>query len=332
MTIKRRELLQLLSIAGGFLCVPGTDWGHIETSLDRSSHLDITVVSDLETINTRCWSLFRAASLKASVLDGVLGQLKMQVQFLKAAQTRQIYQRLCALTSCMSQLAGEIYFDLHDHNAAQACYIFAATSAREANAYDLWASALVRHSYLPLFAGRFEDALPLLKQAKDIAQRGDPTLPTAYWVAATCAEAQAGVGSLAACQRAFEQASNVYNLTEKGPDWIRFDGSRLPELQGACYVRLGQPERAEPLLQEALQQNVKSSRRHAMILADLALSALQQTDVERACAYGDEVVTLTNLSSSGFLHTILLKIEQQLTPFADVEAVRSLKKRVALLA
>ena len=106
-----------------------------------------------------------AASPKSSVLDGVLGQLKMQIQFLKEAQATHTHQRLCTIVSSMSQLAGEIFFDLHDHGTAQSCYTFAATSAHEAKAYDLWASALVRHSYLSIFSGRYEDAVPLLKQA-----------------------------------------------------------------------------------------------------------------------------------------------------------------------
>ncbi len=242
---------------------------------------------------------FLAASSKSSVLDGVLGQLKMQIQFLKEPQTAQTHQRLCALVSSMSQLAGEIFFDLHDHGTAQSCYTFAATSAHEARAYDLWASALVRHSYLPIFDERYEDALPLLKQAEYIAQQGDLALPTKYWAAATYAEAESGMGNLKACQSAFERAHSVHNLTGESPAWVRFDGSRLPALQGACYVRLEQPDRAEPLLQKALQQSAKTGRRKAMILSDLALSALQQTDVERACTYADEVVTLTSSSSSG---------------------------------
>ncbi len=70
-----------------------------------------------------------------------------------------------------------------------------------------------------------------------------------------------------------------------------------------------------------------------MILSDLALSALQQADVEQACTYAEEVVTLTARSASGFLrNSSVLKIQQQLTPFADVEAVRKLERRVASLA
>ncbi len=332
MAIKRRELLQLLGSAGSALFILGLDWERIEASLARPSRVDTVVIDDLEAINDCCWSLYMTASSKSSVLDGVLGQLKMQIQFLKESQTMQTHQRLCALVSSMSQLAGEIFFDLHDHSSAQSCYTFAMTSAHEAKAYDLWASALVRHSYLPIFDERYEDALPLLKQAEYIAQRGDSALPTKYWAAATYAEAESGVGNLKACQSAFERAQGVRDLTRKSPAWTRFDASRVPALQGACYVRLEQPDQAESMLEQALQQSAETSRRRAMILSDLAFSAIQQKDIEKACTYADEVVTLASSSSSGFLRNNVLKIERQLTPFADVEAVRKLKKRVALLA
>ncbi len=331
MLIKRGELLQLLSVAGGALLASGIDWNRLDASLNKPSDIDDTVISDLETINDRCWSLFMTASPKSSVLDGVLGQLKMQVQFLNEMHATRTYQRLCALTSSMSQLVGEIFFDLHDHDTAQSCYVFAASSAKEAQAFDLWTSVLVRYSYLPIFEERYEDAVPLLKRAEALAQRGDPALPTRYWAAATYAEAVSGIGDLTACQNAFERAEHVSTLTTISPAWARFDESRLPALQGACYVRLEQPDLAEPILQRALQQGAKTSRRRAMILSDLALAALQQKDVEKACTYAEEVVSLAAQSSSSFLHTLVFKIQQQLLPFASVRAVRALEQRVIAL-
>ncbi len=332
--IKRRELLQLLSVAGSalLLSIPEIDWDHIGASFATPSYLDTAVINDLETINHRCWSLFLAAPSKSSVLDGVLGHLRMQIQFLKESREAQTHQHLCALASEMSQLAGEIFFDLHDHATAQSCYVFAASSAKEAKAVDLYTSALIRHSYLPLFDERHEDALPLLQQAERMAQRGNPALPTKYWAAATYAEAKSGVGGLKACQSALERAHGVNGLTERSPSWVRFDGARLPALQGACYVRLEQPGLAESALQEALQQNTKPGRRRAMILSDLALSALQQVQVEKACTYAEEVVTLTAHSSSGFLRNSVQKIQQQLAPFADVEVIKTLEQHIASLA
>ncbi len=331
MQIKRRELLQLLNVAGLALLDTNIDWNRIEAALIRSTDIDGAVVSDLEAISNRCWSLFMAASPKASILDAVLGQLKMQIQFLKRAHAAQTHQRLCTLASTTSQLAGEIFFDLHDHEAAQSCYIFAASAAKDASAFDLWASALIRYSYLSIFEERYENASPLLEQAESLALRGDSVLSTRYWAAATYAEAASGRGNFKACQIAFERAYSTDTLTAAFPAWIRFDALRLPALQGACYVRLKRPDLAEPILQHALQRSAKKGRRYAMILSDLALSALQQADIEKACTYTEEAITLTAQSESGFLRSSILKIQQQLTPFASAEAVRTLEQRIAAL-
>ena len=331
MLIKRRELLQLINIAGGALLATDVDWDRIGNSLDKPAHIDATVINNLEALNNHYWSLFMVAPSKSSVLDGALGQLKMQMQFLKEVQETQTRRRLYALTSSISQLTGEIFFDLHDHSAAQSCYVFAATLAKEVRECDLWASAIVRHSYLLIFDEQCEGALPLLKQAEHIAQRGDPALPTKYWAAATYAEAESGAGNLKACQSALERAHRVHDLKDPGTAWTRFDGSRLPALQGACYVRLEQPNLAEPILQEALQHSAKSVRRRAMILSDLAISAIQQTQIETACTYAEEVVAAVSRTSSGFLRNTIFKIQNQLTPFADVDTVKALKERIASL-
>lgn len=336
MNRKRRELLQLLGFAGSllFLPLPDIDWDCLETALVRPSHLDRAMIESLEAINSHYWNIFLTAPSKSSVLDGVQGQLKMYVQFLKEPQKARTHRHLCTLASNMSQLAGEIFFDLHDHVAAQSCYVFAANTAKEASAYDLWASTLVRLSYLPLFDERYEEALPLLKQAEHIAQRGDSLLPTKYWAAATYAEAESGMQHLKACQDALDRAFGVHNLTGASPGWVRFDDSRLPALQGACYVRLKEPKLAQAGLLEALKTlplNAKTGRRPGMILSDLATASLQQRNVDQACSYADKVVDIVMHNSSGFLLDNLQKLRKQLTPFQHTIAVKQLEKRVSSL-
>src|SRR5215469_3577292 len=65
------------------------------------------------------------------------------------------------------------------------------------------------------------------------------------------------------------------NLPAHNGGWLRFDGSRLAEQRGACFVKLERPELAEPALQEALRYDL-STRRRGLVLADLALVALQR--------------------------------------------------------
>jgi tetratricopeptide (TPR) repeat protein len=333
MNKKRRELLQLLGIAGAALLFPSldVDWERIGDSLLKPSHLDAIVIQDLEAINGKYWSLYLATTSKSSVLDGVLGQLKMLVQFLRESHTSTVHQRICALSSDLSQLAGEIFFDRHEYTAAQACYIFAASAAKEAKAFDLGASAFVRHAFLPIYEEEFEDALPLLKEAQRLALRGDQSLPTRFWIAAVEAEAESGVHNLAACQSALDRANGVVDLQGSVPPWTRFDGSRLPALRGACYVRLVQPDLAAASLKEALAQYTKPGRKRGMVLMDLAIAALQFKDIEQACNYMHEVVDVVTFGSSSFLKDGIFKVRQQLEPFAGSVAVNGLDQRVRLL-
>jgi hypothetical protein len=115
------------------------------------------------------------------------------------------------------------------------------------------------------------------------------------------------------------------------PLWLRFDGSRLPALRGACFVRLQQPDLAFPALQEALLQFPEPSRRRGLVLADMAAASVQRQEVEQACTYAGEVVEIVALGSSGFLRHELQKVRQQLTPFAATTSVEKLDQQIATL-
>src|SRR5690349_12060973 len=52
MLIKRRELLQLLSVPGSALLTSNIDWDHLNASMNGSSHIDDALMRDLETINS----------------------------------------------------------------------------------------------------------------------------------------------------------------------------------------------------------------------------------------------------------------------------------------
>jgi tetratricopeptide (TPR) repeat protein len=257
----------------------------------------------------------------------------MLVQFLREPHTPQMHQQLCALSSNLSQLAGEIFFDRHEYESAKSCYVFAASIAKEAKAYDLWSCALVRHSFTAIYDDpvRYEDALPILQGAWHIARRGDSSLPTRYWVSAVEAEAQAGIGNLMACQDALERANGVLAIQQSSPAWTRFDSSRLPALRGTCFLRLEQSNLAVPALEEGLSQFTKPGRKRGMVLTDLATAALQQREVEKACAYLNQVLDIVALGSSGFLRGNIENVRRQLEPFAGSASVSTLDQRMRSL-
>jgi tetratricopeptide (TPR) repeat protein/DNA-binding XRE family transcriptional regulator len=331
--MQRRELLRLLSVTGGALVLPiglNIDWDRLGDTLSHPSHLTGESLEDYAAINRQLWWDFRAASQKEVVLGGTLAQIR-QLQYLLNSFPREAYhQQLCLLLSDVFQLAGEVCFDSNLYTDAAQCYSFAQICAREANAYDLWACALTRHAFLPIYDKHYQQALPLLQMARRIALLGDSQLATRYWVAAVTAEAEAGAENLDACHLALDLAEGVRGLGKDGANgaWLRFTDERLSEERGACFVRLRQPTLAEPALQEALKKQPASHRRRGLILTDLALVAIQRGDAEKACEYGDKVIEIARQSSPALLLKGLQPLLVHLQPVKNTPAVKSLSQQI----
>jgi len=224
MNKNRRELLYLLRMAGMALAVPVPDlnWSRFEETSTRLLQVDGTVLHHLETINGSLWSVYLTTPIKSSVFESALGHFKMLLQLLQDPHPHTIHLRLCALTSEIGQLVGEVYFDLDDYESAQSCYTVAALCAKDAQSYDLWSCALVRSAFLPMYRAHYDEALVLLQSAAQLSRRGDSSLPTQYWVAAVEAEAQSGIRDLTACQRSLDWAQEVQDREQASLPWVRF--------------------------------------------------------------------------------------------------------------
>lgn len=204
---------------------------------------------------------------------------------------------------------------------------------KEAKAYDLWACALVHHAFLPIYDRNYRDAFPLLLAAEKVVRHGDSTLATKQWIAMVEAEACAGTGALTERREALDRAEEVRHIKNgMNGTWLRFDGARIPEERGACFVKLGKADLAEPALQEALGSHPSPTRRRGMVLSDLALVSVMSGDIERACTLGNEVIQIVQLLSSGVLKSGLTVLQTQLIPFRKNPAVKDFNTQIQLLA
>jgi len=113
--------------------------------------------------------------------------------------------------------------------------------------------------------------------------------------------------------------------------WLRFDGMRLAEQQGTCYVRLGQPNLAEPALQEALTRLPSISRLRAMVLIDLAKTSLLRHEVEQTCAIANEVIDIVIQRPSGVISKGIQSLSTQLKPYSSLTAVKEFNQRLEVL-
>lgn len=328
--VNRRELLRLMTATSTLLAIPAIDADRVAHAVEHPRHLDPATLDDYERLNAELWQRFTTAQAKRDVFPDARHQLATLNRALNEPQRADLQQRLSTLAGDLFQLCGEIFFDCDSYEDAAHCYSEAAHASKEARDFDLWACAMTRHAFVNIYEQKYKDAAPLLGGAAQLAARGDSTRSTRYWVAAVQAQTYAGLGNLAACKRALDQAEMVSHLSgqSRSTGWLRFEGSRLDEERGACYVTLQRPDLAEPVLQKALGRGI-SIRRRGGVLADLAVAGAQQGDVGQVLMYGAAALdTVRQSGSAGYLGRKVSGLRSHLAPYLGDRHVRYLDAQI----
>lgn len=321
----RRELLRLLGVAGALLLLPPG----VETD-ERADEQQAGNLDDLKAFNSHLWQVFGLSTTKLLLYPLVLDQLRVLVNRIETAKSDAEHRQLCTLASELFQLAGEICFDNDQYADAWHCYNLAASAAKEGKAYDQWACALTRHAYVSMYDEQHHQTRAILDAAARVAGRGDSQLATRYWVAMVQAQAAADLRDADGCHRALGSAQQVTRLgTSASPGgWLRFDGSRLDEERGTCYLALGQPELAAGALTAALERTT-SIRRRGSLLTDLAAIGVRRHDPDEILVHGHAAVDLAVQSSSpGYVGRKLRALQTRLTPFGRDPRIAALDDRI----
>jgi transcriptional regulator with XRE-family HTH domain len=333
--MNRRELLRIVSMTGSVVAAdPLTrlDWERMLYAQERPGATDAAALNQYAVLNTELWKAYATATSKTAMLPAVRRQLGALTASLRSARTEAIHRRLCGSVSDLFQLCGEILFDADQYTDAAHCYTLAVTAAKGADAFDLWACALTRHAFIAVYERQFTDAAPMLELAATVSQRGDRALSTGYWVQTVLAQALAGLGDLNGCQHALDTAEHVNDLggSVHNGGWLRFDGSRLAEERGACYIQLRQPDLAEPILLDALDQG-PSLRRRGGVLTDLAMAGVQRRDPDQVVMYASAALDLARHTHSGVIGHRLTHLRQHLTPLRADGHIRHLSRQITTL-
>ena len=326
----RREFLRILTVSGALTALPVEEAEALTEGVCRGG------AADFARMNRHLWQVYQLARSKGSVYPVVRDQLAMLNEAL--ASNRGGARPLMNAAADLFQLAGEVAFDAIRYSDAAASYSLAASVSKDAEAYDLWACALVRHAYLDISEQRYRQAAQMLGAAERLAGRGDNNLSTRHWVASVQAEVYAGLGDLDACERAMDQAETVRDLTPNSANggWLRFDGARLAEERGSRYVQLGRLDLAENALREALEWTSlafgQSYRRRGAVLTDLAVIGAKRRDAEQVVEFGREAIELARSSGSGYVARRLQALCDEFGPLSRDHRVAELGEEIAALS
>ncbi|MFG2337464.1 helix-turn-helix transcriptional regulator [Streptomyces yangpuensis] len=323
----RREFLRILTVSGALTAIPAHEAEATAAGVLRGTP------AGFERMNDHLWQVYQLARSKSSVYPVIRDQLARLNEALD--DSRGSSRTLLGAAADLFQMAGEVAFDGNRYTEAAASYSLAASASKEAGTYDLWACALVRHSYLDMSERRYRQAAQMLGAAERLAGRGDKGLSTRHWVASVQAEAYAGLGDLSACEAALARAEEVRDLAAECTNggWIRFDGTRLAEERGARYVQLGRLDLAEEALKAALAQTGLSTgqsyRRRAAVLASLAAIGAKRRDPDQVLEYGREAISLARASESGYVARRLQALCDEFGPLSRDHRVAELGAEIA---
>ena len=215
-------------------------------------------------------------------------------------------------------------------------------AAQEGKNPALESAAWGKISFTWTYSGNAPEALRCIREARRLATRRANVRVRAY-LAAVEAEIQAILGDRESCLKALHVAEEVEDRQYPTEEmyWLRFDRSRLVGYQGTCFRRLYHHDdaRTHSFLEDAqralsdalaLLDPARIQRRPALLI-DIAGTYAQQEDVEGACEYAIEALSITAQTKSRTVVRRLFTLRSELEPWKDTKAVRNLDEQIALL-
>lgn len=344
----RRELLQQTPTFVGTTLMTSshTHFGlslldRLSQALLKPSNLDKTTINYLEMRTVGYWQ-DRHAAMAAScdLLGYVLDHLYKLAGLLEGSLLPDIRTQLCSIACKTSLLAGELFLDMSDNETARRFQEIAIIAAQEVKNPALESVAWGRLSLAWIYSKNAQKSLDCIQKARSFSSWNPPMVNA--WLAAIEAEAQASRFDTSACLLALEEAERIEepSFQSENSYLIHFDHTLLQGYQGACFRKLYRPEesqstiyldRARDGLLKALDSlDAALLQRRPTFLADLAEIAFQQKEIEEACHWAIQAVSVATPIKLQKVLNRLFTLRQQLEPWKDSQHIKSLDNHLAL--
>ncbi|AEW92746.1 MULTISPECIES: helix-turn-helix transcriptional regulator [Streptomycetaceae] len=236
-------------------------------------------------------------------LLGPAGQVYGQVTFLRENATnprvrRALYEVEADSATFMSQLVWDVS-QRRDHHAPLGYLDEAVNAARHVRDAGVESYAVLRKSFIALYGEKNAiKGRELAQQAADVAQLASPSLVGLSLL--HVAEGYAMTGDLKECEAALKKAEAQFDLVT--PDDVAapyYSPNEFDRLAGSCYLFLGLPGRAEPILRATTASLADKRKSQAIALGNLSLSLIRQRKCDEAAATLHRTIDAVELTRGG---------------------------------
>ncbi|WP_067799861.1 helix-turn-helix transcriptional regulator [Actinomadura formosensis] len=268
-------------------------------------------------------------------LIGSAGQVHGQVKLLRRnARNHRVRKALCEVeaeaTIFMSQLVWDVS-QRRDHTAPLAYLDEAVTAARHIRDSFTESYAVLRKSFVALY-GENDPAkgVALAEHATEVAHQSSPSLEGLGWLHVAEGHAMAGEGG--ACEAALAHAETQFDRMH--PDDIGaeyYTASEYNRMAGSCYLFLGQPQRAEPILQATATALDAKKKSQAIVFGNLTLSLIRQRKLDEARSAMHRTIDAVELTRGGGGLNVVFAAGRELRPWRQEPWVQDVQDRLLAL-
>lgn len=338
---QRPRLARALKISGEELAVLLADVGEaparpderLDYVLTHPASVDLVAVAYLRqqilAVNER-YDRTPSSSLLAEA-----GQLHGQAVYLRNhAVTSAVRRDLWAAEAASATLMGQLVWDAsqrRDHLGANIFFDRAITAAREVRDPATEAHAELRKSYVALY-GEKDPRVGLVLTQRAAGVSSGQSEVIAGLAALHMGEAYAMLGDRSSCERALGTAEDLFAQQRlEDPASSLFSSTSHGRLAGSCYLYLGQPALAEPILDAThrlLQERKKST---AIVLGNLSLACIRQNRVEDAAARLHQAIDVLEQTRGGGGLNVVFTAAREMSPWRNQNVVAEVKDRLLTL-
>ena len=340
----RPRLAKALGISGDVLAEllvdvgtePRDDKDHLDRVLAHPALVDVEVARQLRQ-QVRQVAIAYETEPSASLLADA-GQCHATVEFLLAhTNTEAVRAELHAAATASATLMSQLVWDVsqrRDYDATVAYCDTAIEHAREHGDVVAAAHAELRKGFAALY-GQAEvrdpkSGLALAQLAAEHSRGVSNALAGLSLL--HVGEAYAMLGEYRRCEQALSQAEISFGrIGGDDPGAEFFSSTQLGRLAGSCYLFLGHPERAEPILTATAEALNARPKTRSLVLGNLALAYLRQRQLDAATGTLHEAIDVLEASRGGGGLTVVFSAGRELYPWRAEPAVHDVQDRLLAL-
>ncbi len=266
------------------------------------------------------------------------GQCHAAAEFLLShADTGSVRIELHAAATASATLMSQLVWDAsqrRDYRATVTYCDVAIRHARERGDTVAAAHAELRKGYAALYGvAEVRDPKEGLAAAQHAAEQSRPASAALTGLSLLhVGEAFAMLGEYRRCEQALSHAEDAFaRICADDPGVEFFSSTQLGRLAGSCYLFLGHPERAEPILETTAAALVARPKTRSLVLGNLALAYLRQRQLEAATATLHEAIDLLESSRGGGGMTVVYSAARELYPWRTEPVVQDVHDRLLAL-